>query len=91
MARMVTRSMKAKGYCIRFPTGLPVKKINHKKLRAFMESDRVQIIYRNSPIHSRLDTIGTLIAYIYCFILYANLFRYIYTHPISENKQLAIA
>ena len=98
MARMLTRSMKAKGqYCIRFPNGLPSKKdnkINHKKLREFMNRERVQIVYRNYPIHSMfimyIHCFGNIIALVYCFILYANIFNYVYTHPVSikEHKQM---
>ncbi len=98
MARMITRSMKAKGYCIRFPTELPAKKqkvnhkINRKKLREFMDRDRVRIIYRDSPPHSMvamyIHCFGNIFAFVYCFILYGHLFHYIYMHhPVSEMKE----
>ena len=97
MARMVTRSMRAKGYCVRFPSELPTvkkQKINHKKLREFMNRERVRIIYRDTPMHSMaamyIHCFGNIFAFIYCFTLYVHLFHYIYTHPLSskESKQL---
>jgi len=93
MARMITRSMKAKGqFCIRFPSGLPpTKPKNHKKIREHMNRERVRIIYRDCPVHSifamYIHCFGNMIAIIYCFILYANLFHYIYTHPVSDMKE----
>jgi hypothetical protein len=93
MARMITRSMKAKGqFCIRFPSGLPPTKLkNHKKIREHMNRERVRIIYRDCPAHSifamYIHCFGNMIAIIYCFILYANLFHYIYTHPVSDMKE----
>ena len=99
---MITRSMKAKGHCIRFPSGLPAKKqkinckINRKKLREFMDRGRVRIIYRDCPPHSMVamyvHCFGNIFAFIYCFLMYYYLFYYIiYTyHPVSmkEHKQL---
>ena len=97
MARMVTRSMKAKGnYCIRFPYGLPNKKVNPKKLKQFMDRERVNVVYRNSPLYSKLAAyitfLGALFSYTYCFVLYIYLFIYIRRHPLSvKENQLMIA
>lgn len=91
---MITRSMKAKGYCIRFPAELSAKKqkINRKKLREFVDRDRVRIIYRDSPPHSMVamyvHCFGNIFAFVYCFMMYSYLFYYIYTyHPVSEMKE----
>jgi len=59
-----------------------------------MDRERVRIIYRDSPMFSifamYVHCMGNIVAIIYCFILYANLFHYIYTHPVStkESKQM---
>ena len=91
---MVTRSMKANGhYCIRFPTGLPDKK--RKQVPKECESNqrkRIRIVYRNSyhvnPIAKYVHFIVSIIAYTYCFVLYANVFWYIYTHYSKPEKKI---
>jgi hypothetical protein len=85
----MTRYMKLKGqHC--FHSGLPLtNKINRKKLREIKNRERIRLFYRDAPLHShfiaRIHCFGELLSYIYCFTLYANLFYYMYTHPIHTR------
>ena len=83
MARMITRSMKASGnYRIRFPHGLSPKKTRvqpNKRAKAKQERANVEIVYRPCPVHDRyIPYFGAILLYSYIFILYANLFHFIW-------------
>ena len=89
MTRMITRSMKATGnYCIRFPHGLSPKKTRvqpNKRAKANRERanrERVEIVYRECPVHSMFNNyiqgFCAMVMYTYLFILYANLFHFIW-------------
>ena len=96
---MMTRSMKAKGRCVRFPNGLTDKGTdrgsdkNFDEIRKRKNRERVHIVYRDNRRARLIQYVhffGALVSYTYCFFIYTHLFLFIRKQKVwtQDPKQM---